>query len=202
MKRLKPKIGRCFAVGMLVWLILLGLPGAALAQADYQSGELTRLSAEVRSIRAEVRRSPLAEKNYLEKLFGDLNPGKRSTNQNKTGSGELDTLGWLAAIPATLFYGPLALAAILWILFSSDLIGIVSGLIVIGLCIAFCWPRRFRPIALFVLACLGFFLAAGITVAVAFEEGVWPVLISLLPTAGLVWLAFRRAFWSKKPSLI
>ncbi len=131
-------------------------------------------------------------KSYLEKLFGNL--GGRKAGAEQTTGPNMGWSDWLLAIPATIFYGPVALAAILWILFTSSLFGIFFGLLVVGLGLAFTLPRRPRPIALFILSCLLFLLAAGITLVVAFEEGVPSVLISLLPTATLVWLTFRAAF--------
>lgn len=183
--------------GLLIFLglILELLAGIGPAKAD-SSPVMAVFQPALASYQAQS--GDKAGQNYLEKLFGNLD-GRKSA-QNETGSKELDLAGWLVAIPATIFYGPVALAAILWILFTSDLIGILCGLIILILIVAFTLPRRPRPIALFVLSCMLFLLAAGITFVVAFEEGVWPVLISLAPTAALVWLAFRHAFM-KKPTL-
>lgn len=117
-------------------------------------------------------------KTYLEKLFGEFQP-------------TLPTDNWLIIILATLFYGQIALALIMWVLFSSSLFGIVFGAVVVGISVAFVRSKRSRPIGLFVLACLNFLLAAGITCTVAVVEGVPPILISLLPTGLLVWLSFQ-----------
>ncbi len=132
---------------------------------------------------------PVGEKSYLDKLFGGLGSAAGSS---KGGNRAMSAGEWLLAIPATLFYGQLALLVVLGILFTRTLVAFLIGLIVVSLIALFVLPRPPRPVALFVLACLNLLLAAGITLTVAFGENVLPVLISLLPLAGLVWLAFPK----------
>jgi hypothetical protein len=137
---------------------------------------------------------------YLNKLFGDFGPAKPA-NGDQTGSGLPAPLEWLLIIFGTLLYGQVALLAILWILFSSDLLGILVGLLLIGICLAFIIPRKPRVIALFVLACLNFILGTGLTLVVAFQEGVPAILISLIPLGALVWLTLRQITFHFNPAL-
>ncbi len=138
---------------------------------------------------------------YLNKLFGDFGPAKPTGGNQAAASGWPAPLEWLIIIFGTALYGQVALLAIIWILFSSDLLGILVGLLLIGICLAFVIPRKPRVIALFVLACLNFVLGAGLTLVVAFQEGVPPVLISLIPLGALVWLTLRQVKFHFKPAL-
>jgi hypothetical protein len=137
---------------------------------------------------------------YLNKLFGDFGPAK-SASDDQTGSGLPAPLEWLLIIFGTVLYGQVALLAILWILFTSDLLGILVGLLLIGICLAFIIPRKPRVIALFVLACLNFILGTGLTLVVAFQEGVPTILISLIPLGALVWLTLRQINFHFNPAL-
>jgi hypothetical protein len=137
---------------------------------------------------------------YLNKLFGDFGPAK-SVNNDQTGSGLPAPLEWLLIIFGTVLYGQVALLAILWILFTSDLLGILVGLLLIGICLAFIIPRKPGVIALFVLACLNFILGTGLTLVVAFQEGVPAILISLIPLGALVWLTLRQINFHFNPAL-
>lgn len=128
-----------------------------------------------------------AGNSYLNKLFGNFgSSGNSATTQS---SGPLE---WFLIIFGTLVYGQIALLVVLWILFTADLLGIIVGLLLIGIILAFTLPRKPRPIALFVLACLNFVLGASIAVVVAFSDGVPAVLVSLVPLGVLVWLAVRQ----------
>ncbi len=171
-------------VGLWLWLVGLLLP---LPMAGSPVLRLNPVAA--------VSRQP-TNKSYLEKLFGNIT-NRAETVTGGTNQQEMSGAEWLLAVPATIFYGPVALLAILWLLFTSDLIGIICGLIIIAICLAFTLPQRPRPITLFVLASVGFVLAAGITLVVAVEEGVPWVLVSLGPTACLVGWAARAAFIRK-----
>jgi hypothetical protein len=137
---------------------------------------------------------------YLNKLFGDFGPAKAASD-DQAGSSLPAPLEWLFIIFGTLLYGQVALLAILWILFSSDLLGILMGLLLIGICLAFIIPRKPRVIALFVLACLNFILGTGLTLVVAFQEGVPAILISLIPLGALVWLTLRQINFHFNPAL-
>jgi hypothetical protein len=124
---------------------------------------------------------------YLNKLFGNFGtPNNAATEQS---SGPLE---WFLIIFGTIVYGQIAMLVALWILFTADLLGILVGLVLIGIILAFTLPRKPRAIALFVLACLNFVLGAAITVVMAVTEGVPPVLVSLVPLGALVWLALRQ----------
>lgn len=125
--------------------------------------------------------------NYLNKLFGNFG----TTNNTATGQ-TTGPLEWFLIVFGTIVYGQIALLVVLWILFTSDLLGIIVGLFLIGIILAFTLPRKPRAIALFVLACLNFVLGTAITVVVAFTEGVPTVLVSLVPLGALVWLALRQ----------
>lgn len=128
-----------------------------------------------------------AGNSYLNKLFGNFGSSDNAVTEQTSGP-----LEWLLIIFGTIVYGQIALLVALWILFTADLLGIIVGLLLIGIILAFTLPRKPRAIALFVLACLNFVLGAAITVVVAFTEGVPTVLISLVPLGALVWLALRR----------
>ncbi|HEX2912929.1 MAG TPA: hypothetical protein VH186_19135 [Chloroflexia bacterium] len=159
---------------------------------------VSRVSSATSTVRPVVSQTIAGQnndnQNYLDKLFGNLNP--ISTGKSSRG-GELSPLEWIIAALATLFYGQIALLVILWFLFTSDIIGIISGLVIIGLCLAFTLPRKPRRIGLFVLACMNFLLGGMIAIVVATSEGVYPVLISLIPLGLLVWLSLRNAFLRK-----
>ena len=133
--------------------------------------------------------SPAPDESYLSKLFGTLQ-GKSSLDGPLPGYLTGPT-GWLLAILATVFYGEAALAAILWILFRSDLVGIITASLLIALALAFTLPRRPRPIGLLVLAGLNLLLTTGLTLTIAFSESLYPILISILPAVGLLWLSIR-----------
>jgi hypothetical protein len=134
------------------------------------------------------------EKPYLEKLFGNLGGANRATGQ----SGSMGAGEWLLAIGGTLFYGQIALLILLWVFYTASPVGIVFGLMTLAVILAFVLPRRPRPIALFVLACLNFMLALTITFTVAFSEGVPWIIISLVPVGFLVWLTLNNAFLKRK----
>lgn len=165
----------------LLALMLLATTSTSLAGSPGVTAEV--------SFQAQKVEKP-GEKDYLEKLFGPLSSGGSSETRQPLISGPLY---WPIAVLATVFYGQLALLAILGILFTSDLIGIICGLIVIGFCLAFIVPRRPRPIALVVLALVNFCLGLSIVLVVAVQEGVPAVLVSLVPLAASVWLAVRYA---------
>lgn len=129
-----------------------------------------------------------AGNSYLNKLFGNFGSTSASAATSQT-SGPVE---WFLIIFGTIVYGQIALLVVLWILFTSDLLGIIVGLLLIGIILAFTLPRKPRVIALFVLACLNFVLGAGITLVVAFTEGVPTVLVSLVPLGALIWLALRK----------
>lgn len=124
---------------------------------------------------------------YLNKLFGNFGtPNNAATAQT---SGPVE---WFLIIFGTIVYGQIAMLVALWILFTADLLGIIVGLVLIGIILAFTLPRKPRAIAMFVLACLNFVLGAAITVVMAVTEGVPPILVSLVPLGALVWLALRQ----------
>ena len=124
---------------------------------------------------------------YLNKLFGNFGATNNAVTEQTSGP-----LEWFLIIFGTIVYGQIAMLVALWILFTADLLGIIVGLLLIGIILAFTLPRKPRAIALFVLACLNFVLGAAITVVVAFTEGVPTVLVSLVPLGALVWLAYRQ----------
>jgi len=131
-----------------------------------------------------------AGENYLNKLFGNF--GSTNSSTNATTAQATGPVEWFLIVFGTIVYGQIALLVVLWILFTSDLLGIIVGLLLIGIILAFILPRKPRAIALFVLACLNFVLGTGITLVVAFTEGVPTVLVSLVPLGAFVWLALRQ----------
>jgi hypothetical protein len=125
---------------------------------------------------------------------------KRADSQTEFNSGKLDGVQWVWAALGTLFYGQIALLLTLWVLFTSDLVGVIAGLVLLGLIAAFVIPRRPRPIALIVLAAINFMLGLGMVLG---GLDVTPlVLISLLPLAGLLIWAIRSAYVKLKPKNI
>lgn len=181
---------RLFVFSWFTLTFLIQSPGAAaLAAPDnsttFQPAAITRSFASLSA--AEDTGTT-----YLNKLFGNFGPSIKSVD-NSAGSASLaGPVEWFLIIFGTIVYGQIALLVVLWILFTSDLLGIIVGLLLIGICLAFTLPRKPRAIALFVLACLNFILGTGITLVVAFTEGVPTVLISLIPLGTLVWLALRQ----------
>lgn len=186
-----------FLIILFTWLTLFTLaqtPGApALVAPDpHQSTAVVTRSV------ANLPAADDAGTTYLNKLFGNFGP----TAQNPAGTANTGgPLEWFLIIFGTIVYGQIALFVILWILFTSDLLGIIVGLLIIAICLAFVLPRKPRAIALFVLACLNFILGAGITLVVAFTEGVPTVLISLIPLGALVWLTLRQISFHFKAAL-
>ncbi len=103
-----------------------------------------------------------------------------------------------------LFYGQLALIITIWILFSSDLIGIIFGLIILALIIAFTLPGRSRKITVVILAFLNFFMGTGIVLTgIGIDSDPLPpqALISILPLSGLLTWAIIWATGLKFPFL-
>ena len=177
-----------FLLVLFSWLTLVSLvqtPGTAALVAPDNS-----ISLNSAALHRSVSSLPAAEDAgtaYLNKLFGNFSPTGQSGANNFAGPVE-----WFLIIFGTIVYGQVALFVVLWILFTSDLLGIIVGLLLIAICLAFTLPRKPRAIAVFVLACLNFILGAGITLVVAFTEGVPTVLVSLIPLGALVWLALRQ----------
>ncbi len=138
---------------------------------------------------ATVQATAAPDPDYPARFFASFE--RRNATASAIPAYQTGTTGWVLAIIGTFFYGDVALATTLWILFSSDWVGWLTAFLLTALCLAFVIPRRPRPIALFVLACLNLVLAAGVSLVIAFSEPLPPVLISLVPVAGLAWLAFR-----------
>lgn len=76
-------------------------------------------------------------------------------------------------------------------MFRSDIVGIITASLLVALTLAFTLPRRPRPIGLLVLAGLNLLLTTGLTLTIAFSEGLYPILISILPAVVLLWLSIR-----------
>ncbi|MEI6042830.1 MAG: DUF2330 domain-containing protein [Chloroflexota bacterium] len=111
---------------------------------------------------------------------------KLADNQTELGSGKLSGIEWVWAGLGTLLYAQAALLITLWILFTSDLIGIIVALVWLGLIAAFVIPSRPRPLALVALTTTNLVLGTGLTLT---NFGQAPaILISILPPAALlVW---------------
>ncbi len=179
---------RLIVISWLSLTLLVQLPGAATSVAPDNSMNL-QPAAITRSI-ASLPAAADAGTTYLNKLFGNFGPTIKNVGNSATATST--PAEWFLIIFGTIVYGQIALLVVLWILFTSDLLGIIVGILLIGICLAFTLPRKPRAIAMFVLACVNFILGTGITLVVAFTEGVPTVLISLIPLGILVWLALRQ----------
>ena len=100
--------------------------------------------------------------------------------------------GWLLAVIGTIFYGDVALFTTVWILFTSDWFGLICVGLLLFMIGSFIRARRSRTIALFVLSCINVVLVIGVSLVIAFDEPLPPVLISILPAVGLTWLATQN----------
>lgn len=175
-------------IGFLSLALVLFLQIAATSPVRAETSTAAPLAAITQDYQAGVTAESDAGSAYLNKLFGNFGPG----SANSATSQATGPLEWFLIIFGTIVYAQIALLVVLWILFTSDLLGIIVGLLLIGIILAFILPRKPRAIALFVLACLNFVLGAGITLVVAFTEGVPTVLVSLIPLGALIWLALRQ----------
>ncbi len=175
-------------IAFLSLSLVLLLQIAASAPARAETPAFAPLASVSQANQAGAEASSDAGTTYLNKLFGNFG----SSSANAATSQATGPVEWFLIIFGTLVYGQIALLVVLWILFTSDLLGIIVGLLLIGIILAFIIPRKPRAIALFVLACLNFVLGAGITVVVAFTEAVPTVLVSLVPLGALIWLALRQ----------
>jgi hypothetical protein len=174
-----------FSALALVLLLQIGI--LAPLQSPARAAPSAPVAATGQAYPAGIVAAADSGNSYLNKLFGNFGSSDNAVTEQTSGP-----LEWLLIIFGTIVYGQIALLVALWILFTADLLGIIVGLLLIGIILAFTLPRKPRAIALFVLACLNFVLGAAITVVVAFTEGVPTVLISLVPLGALVWLALRR----------
>lgn len=178
---------RFIAFSALALVLLLQIGILAPLQSPARAALSAPVAATGQAYPAGIVAADDAGNSYLNKLFGNFGSSDNAVTEQTSGP-----LEWLLIIFGTIVYGQIALLVALWILFTADLLGIIVGLLLIGIILAFTLPRKPRAIALFVLACLNFVLGAAITVEVAFTEGVPTVLISLVPLGALVWLALRR----------
>lgn len=174
-------------IGFLALALVLLMQIAACSPVQAENLTAAPLAAGSQAYPAGGNAAGDAGTTYLNKLFGNF--GSTTANSTSQATGPVE---WFLIIFGTLVYGQIALLVVLWILFTSDLLGIIVGLLLIGIILAFIVPRKPRAIALFVLACLNFILGAGITLVVAFTEGVPTVLVSLIPLGALIWLALRQ----------
>jgi hypothetical protein len=187
---------RLIAFSWLALVFLVQIPAASA----YNAAALSPAAIPGAGV-ASVAAADDTGASYLNKIFRDLGPANKNKDSAAVSNALPAPVEWFLIVFGTLLYGQIALIAILWILFTSDMVGIILGLLLLMIILAFLRARKPRPIVLFVLACLNFFLGTGITLVVAFTEGVPPVLISLIPLGALVWLAFRKIDFSSITSV-
>lgn len=121
---------------------------------------------------------------------------KEADNKQEIGTGKLEGGQWVLAILGTLFYGQIALLAVLGVLFTSDLVGIIVGLALVGLAAAFVIPRKPRRIALVVLAAINLVLGTGMIFGVVGDAPA--ALVSIVPLGALLAWAIWAGFFKKK----